>query len=567
MNCPSCRADNPPDAPSCAQCGATLVPSPPAAPPTTQVVISVDLRPGMVFDSRYEILAPLGQGGMGIVYQARDRSLDEVVAIKILRPDFAQDPRMAERFKSEIRLARRVRHRNVCAIHDYGEDQGLFYISMEFIEGVDLKRLLRERGAFAAPEAYDVAIQIAEGLQAVHEAGIIHRDLKTPNIMRDAAGIARLMDFGIAKREGDGARTATGFIVGTPEYMSPEQAQGQRVDFRSDVYALGIVVYEIFTGSVPFRGDTPISTILKHLHDPPPLDPPQATAIPPAVRSVLGRCLAKDPADRFASARDVADALRGARSPSGRQQPVPTAALEAPTLESPTLAAAPAPAPSPQPRRPRALQPWALVIPLVALSGGALWLGQMRRAPPPASPERMPMATVVAAPLPATPLATAPPVAYAAVAPAPPAAHVRSDGFEEASPRVPPKAPSPAAPASRRGGGSSPPARTRAAEAIGGTAPPPAITPAAAAIPPAVTAPVPAPGLLQIAVRPWGEVSIDGRLIGTTPLERIPLAAGMHVVRVRHPSFELWERPVSIRPGETSRLVVDLPTDGVRKQP
>ena len=310
MNCSSCRAENAADAQACARCG-TVLPTTP-----TQFIVTVDLRPGVIFDSRYEILGPLGQGGMGMVYKARDRSLDEVVAIKVLRPDFAQDPRMADRFKSEIRLARRVRHRNVCAIHDYGEDQGLFYISMEYLEGVDLKHQLRDRGALPAADAYEVAIQIAEGLQAVHDAGIIHRDLKTPNIMRDAGGVARLMDFGIAKREGDGTRTATGHIVGTPEYMSPEQAQGHRVDFRSDIYALGIVVYEIFTGRVPFRGETPISTILKHLHDPPPLDPPEAESIPPAVRSVLRKCLEKNPADRFPAARDVAEALRGARSPS-----------------------------------------------------------------------------------------------------------------------------------------------------------------------------------------------------------------------------------------------------------
>src|SRR5258707_11923053 len=172
MNCPSCRVQNVPEAPSCAECG-TALPSTP-----TQLIVTVDLRAGVVFDSRYEILGPLGHGGMGVVYKARDRSLDEVVAIKVLRPDFAQDPHMAERFKSEIRLARRVRHRNVCAIHDYGEDQGLLFISMEYVEGVDLKRWLREHGSFETAQAYDVAIQVAAGLQAVHEAGIIHPDLQ-----------------------------------------------------------------------------------------------------------------------------------------------------------------------------------------------------------------------------------------------------------------------------------------------------------------------------------------------------------------------------------------------------
>jgi Protein kinase domain/PEGA domain len=555
VNCPSCRVENPPDAPACAQCGTTLRPAATPVPTPTQVIVTVDLRPGMVFDSRYEIIAPLGQGGMGIVYQARDRSLDEMVAIKILRPDFAQDPRMAERFKSEIRLARRVRHRNVCAIHDYGEDQGLFYISMEYIEGVDLKRLLREHGGFPAHEAYDVAIQIAEGLQAVHEAGIIHRDLKTPNIMRDGAGIARLMDFGIAKREGDGARTATGLIVGTPEYMSPEQAQGHRVDFRSDIYALGIVVYEIFTGRVPFRGDTPISTILKHLHDPPPLDPPEAAAIPPAVRAVLRHCLAKDPAFRLASARDVAEELRGARSPSRRQQPVPTSALEAPTLESPTLGTGAVADVAPVRRR-RALQPWALAVPLVAVAAGAVWFSGMPR-----SRSAVPMA-LQPAPTMAVP-ATAPVMMAAARTPEPMAAAVAlpSGAGGSASPKAFPKGA--ALTASPRHGALAPPTPERHA-ADAALAPSPA--PMAVAAAPLSTFAA-APGLLQIAVRPWGEVSVDGRVIGTTPLDRITLAAGTHVVRVRHPSFEVWERPVPIRPGETAKVVVDLPTDGVRKQP
>jgi serine/threonine protein kinase len=541
VNCSSCQAENPPDADACARCGTALPTTP------TQLIVTVDLRPGVVFDSRYEILGPLGQGGMGMVYKARDRSLDEVVAIKVLRPDFAKDPRMADRFKSEIRLARRVRHRNVCAIHDYGEDQGLFYISMEYLEGVDLKHQLREKGALPAADAYEVAIQVAEGLQAVHEAGIIHRDLKTPNIMRDAGGVARLMDFGIAKREGDGTRTATGHIVGTPEYMSPEQAQGHRVDFRSDIYALGIVVYEIFTGRVPFRGETPISTILKHLHDPPPLDPPEAESIPAPVRAVLRRCLEKNPADRFPSARDVAEALRGARSPSRRQQPVPTSALEAPTVETPTLAGpAASAAPPPPVARRSGLQPWLLAIPLVAVAGGALMVTtKMKPASPPPSVQ---VAAAPEATLPPTTLAAAPPSVASIETPPPDSVHASRPpkGFGvTARATAPPKPPAMMSPAR-------PPI---AADA----------TPAAVAVPPSTVAAE--PGQLQVAVRPWGEVSVDGRVIGTTPLDRFTLPAGTHVVRVRHPLYEVWERPVAIKPGETAKMVVDLPTQGVRRQP
>ena len=328
MTCPSCQAENADALTACGRCGASL-----EAP--TAIVVTVDLSPGVLFHGRYEIEKALGRGGMGMVYRAHDRTLDEHVAIKVLRPDFAEDPKMADRFRSEIKIARKIRHRNVCAIHDYGEDRGLLYISMELIDGVDMKQVLRERGGLPSDEAYDVSIQLAEGLEAVHAAGIIHRDLKTPNIMVDREHVVRLMDFGIAKRqEGGGTATATGQVLGTPEYMSPEQAQGHKVDFRTDIYALGVVVYEIFTGSVPFRGDTPISTILKHLHDPPQLE---VARLPEALRPVLRRMLAKEPDLRYATARAVADGLREARSPSRKQQPMPTAALQAPTLPRPVV--------------------------------------------------------------------------------------------------------------------------------------------------------------------------------------------------------------------------------------
>jgi serine/threonine-protein kinase len=545
MNCPSCQVENEASASACTRCGATLV-------MPTSVIVTVDLSSGSLFHGRYEIMGPLGRGGMGMVYKARDKVLDEVVAIKVLRPDFAQDPKMAERFKGEIKNARKIRHRNVCAIHDYGEDRGLLYISMEFIDGVDLKHVLREKGGLESRQAYDVAIQVAEGLQAVHDAGIIHRDLKTPNIMVDAQGVARLMDFGIAKRQGaEGTMTATGQVVGTPEYMSPEQAQGRKVDFRSDIYALGIVTYEIFTGQVPFRGETPISTILKHLHDPPPLEGPAARGISDGLRPVLRKALAKDQTDRYANAREFAEALRHARSPSSRQQPVPTVVLEAPTLQRP------------RPAHRRALQAWLLGLP-VALVAGTLAVLQLRKAPEPTTavavgnvPTPLPTAAVVEP----TPAATPP---AAAVAPHP------TTPAEPGSPspaRVMPRAT--ATPLVRMPRATPTPAAQRMV-----TAPPPAAvvpppgpaTPAPAATP-APPAPTPASlaGLLQVAVRPWGEVSVDGNVIGTTPLDKIALAAGPHTVRVRHPGYEPIERRVAIQPGQPARLVVDFYAEGVKK--
>jgi serine/threonine-protein kinase len=290
---------------------------------------------GAVLAGRYEILEPLGKGGMGMVYKAHDRVLDDTVAIKVLRPDVAAEPEMARRFRSEIKLARKVRHRNVCGIHEYGEDGPLRFISMEFIEGVDLRHVLTRGGAPLPEEAFEIAVQLAQGLAAIHEAGIIHRDLKTPNIMRDAKGHVRLMDFGIAKQAGEAAgpaMTALGMIVGTPEYMSPEQARGEKVDFRSDLYALGIVVFEIFTGQVPFRAETPIATIFKHLQDAPPIE---GAGLPAPLMPVLHKALAKSPADRYATAAEMVRALQQARReafPGGR-----------------TAAAAPAPA-RPKPR-------------------------------------------------------------------------------------------------------------------------------------------------------------------------------------------------------------------------
>jgi serine/threonine-protein kinase len=495
---------------------------------TEPFVVTVDLRPGTVFHDRYEILGPLGRGGMGMVYKARDRRLDdEIVAIKVLRPDFAQDPSMASRFRSEIKLARKVRHRNVCAIHDYGEDRGLLYISMEYVEGVDLKQVLKKSGALPAEQAYAVAIQVAEGLQAVHDAGIVHRDLKTPNIMRDASGVARLMDFGVAKRVGEGAATVTGHIVGTPEYMSPEQAQGLKVDARSDIYALGIVVYEIFTGQVPFRGETPISTILKHINDPPPLELPPAARLPPELKAVLRRCLAKDPGDRYASAREVGDALREAQHPSRRQVPMATEVLHAPTLPR----AAP-----PRPRR--AMQPWLLAVVIAAAAGVVLMVRGPALVPDTAAPAPSLAAAPPSTVLPAT-LAPA-----AAVGP-PPATAAPAIVAPRFSPR-PSRPPSPAA--------RTPPAAPSPAAAI--VAPPPST----------LAAPV-GNGLLQVVVKPWGEVVIDGRPVGTTPLDRVTLAAGGHAVAVRHPLYEPWEGRVTIRPGQTERLVVDFPAQGRRRQP
>jgi len=317
MICPSCKAPNDDNAEACFTCGRALS----------------ALTQGSVIAGRYDVLSPLGRGGMGMVYRAHDRLLDETVAIKVLRSEFANTAEMLKRFKHEIKLARKVSHRNVCRIHEFGEDGGVRYISMEYVEGTDIKQLARDKGGFLEPdEAFDVTAQAADGLQAIHDVGIIHRDLKTSNIMRDSIGRVRLMDFGIAKAEATdrstsgGGLTSTGQIMGTPEYMSPEQCLGDKIDHRSDIYALGVVVYEIFTGTVPFRGDTPVATLFKHIQDPVPFEGPVAARIPLAAVAVLRKALAKDRAGRYASAAEMAEALReaherGLAGPSSEEAP------------------------------------------------------------------------------------------------------------------------------------------------------------------------------------------------------------------------------------------------------
>jgi serine/threonine-protein kinase len=268
--------------------------------------------PGDLVDSRYRILEQLGAGGMGIVFKADDEKLGETVALKLLRVD-GRLGTLAGRFRSEIRLARKVRHENVCAIHEYGEDGELLYISMELIDGQDLKRALRETGPIGGERGYEVALQVAAGLAAIHKAGVIHRDLKAANIMRDAKGVVRVMDFGIAKAwhaETGEDLTKTGHVVGSPQYMSPEQIRGLTLDARSDLYSFGIVLFEIFTGQLPFVADTPVEVMHMHLKVPPPLE---VDLVPPPLVPILARALAKNRDERYATVADMARELEAAR--------------------------------------------------------------------------------------------------------------------------------------------------------------------------------------------------------------------------------------------------------------
>jgi eukaryotic-like serine/threonine-protein kinase len=266
-------------------------------------------RIGTVFATRYEVTALLGRGGMGTVYRAIDRELEDEIALKVLLPDaFDEGSGAAQTLKQEIRLARKITHRNVVRTHDLGEAEGVRFLTMEYVPGTTLRDILDRRGAVALGPGLQIAKQLCRGLAAVHEAGIVHRDIKPPNIMVLPNGVVKLMDFGIARAAG-GDDPGDGSTVGTPYYMSPEQARGETVDERSDVYSVGVVLYELFTGTRPFGGATPGEVMRGHLS----VEPLPVTAhrpdLPANLERLVAACLAKDPDRRPHSASDLTDAL------------------------------------------------------------------------------------------------------------------------------------------------------------------------------------------------------------------------------------------------------------------
>lgn len=318
MECPSCAAPIDAGADVCLACGKSLS----------------TLALGSILASRYELRAVLGKGGMGLVYQAFDRLLEEDVAIKVLRTDLSGNAEAVRRFRGEIKLARKVSHPNVCRIHDYGEEGPLGYISMEILTGQDLQKTLKQHPlGLPEAEALSAILQIASGLQAIHDVGILHRDLKTANASRDERGVVRLVDFGIAKDLLSQGHTAAGEAFGTPEYMSPEQCKGEALDFRSDVYALGILAFELFTGDVPIKGTTPMATLFKQIQEAASFDTEPGSRVPRRFVPVLSRALAKAAADRYPSAQEFAQALRAVAVADRPPVSSPTAA---PTPEKPS---------------------------------------------------------------------------------------------------------------------------------------------------------------------------------------------------------------------------------------
>jgi eukaryotic-like serine/threonine-protein kinase len=349
-----------------------------------------------IFNDRYEMHRRLARGGMSDVYLARDLLLERPVAVKVLFPEFAKDPTFVERFRREAQAAANLNHPNIVAVYDWGQQSGTYFIVMEYIEGRSLSEIVRTEGPLHPRRAAEITADVAAALGFAHRNGVVHRDIKPGNIMIAPSGQVKVADFGIAQAVAGGTEanlTQAGAVMGTATYFSPEQAQGKPVDPRSDLYSLGCVLYEMLTTRPPFSGDTPVAIAYKHVQEPAPRPSSTGVAVPPALEAIVAQLMAKDPAQRYASAEDLRADLRNyleglpvsaLRSPAalaaglavgtaagavvgGTQALPPTAVSGSPTGTVPTGS-------QPAPKRRSATFLWVLLGVLVVLAAGLLFL-------------------------------------------------------------------------------------------------------------------------------------------------------------------------------------------------
>jgi len=329
IKCPKCQSGNPDTATFCADCGAKLPSHKDIGVTETLESAKEELTRGTTFAGRYEIIEELGKGGMGRVYRVEDTKLNQEVGLKLIKPEIAKDKKTIERFRNELKLARNIRHKNVCGMYDLGETEGAHFITMEYIRGEDLKRFIHRSGQLAVGTAVRIAKQVCEGLSEAHKLGVVHRDLKSNNIMIDKEGDARIMDFGIARSLEAKEMTGAGMIIGTPEYMSPEQVEGKETDQRSDIYSFGVILFEMATGEVPFRGETPFVIGIKHKTERPTAPQEINPRVPPDLSRLILKCIEKDKVKRWQTVEQILTELsRIERSVTTTKKIIPEEELE-----------------------------------------------------------------------------------------------------------------------------------------------------------------------------------------------------------------------------------------------
>ncbi|MBN2409305.1 MAG: protein kinase, partial [Candidatus Aminicenantes bacterium] len=312
MDCPKCQASNPDDSLFCRKCGIELPSLEKITFCRTQTLVAKSGEPviGELFAQRYLIIDEIGRGGMGRVFKALDKEINDNIALKVLKPEISSDERMIERFRNELKLSRQISHPNVCRLYDLNKQGETYFITMEYIAGEGLEALIKREGGIPVSRAVTIARQICEGLAQAHSLGVVHRDLKPHNIIVNGKDHAHIMDFGIARSIRAEGLTRTGDVIGTPEYMSPEQLEGKSADYRSDIYSLGVVLYEMLTRTVPFDAENPFQVAIKQkteaFPDPRRLNP----EIPEGVARIIEKCMEKDRTRRYQTTEDLLVDLR-----------------------------------------------------------------------------------------------------------------------------------------------------------------------------------------------------------------------------------------------------------------